>query len=80
VPGVLDADGDVIDRIDAFGDVAEVLGGSDAADVTGGMAAKVRTLLDLDTPASIFSLDDLEAFFEGERPGTLVAGGRRDEP
>ncbi|AQL41409.1 acetylglutamate kinase [Halorientalis sp. IM1011] len=75
VPGVLDADDDVIDRIDAFEEVAAVLGGSDAADVTGGMAAKVRTLLDLDTPASIFALDDLEAFFEGDEPGTLVAGG-----
>ncbi|SDF68100.1 isopentenyl phosphate kinase [Halorientalis regularis] len=75
VPGVLDADDDVIDRIDAFEDVAAVLGGSDAADVTGGMAAKVRTLLDLDTPASIFALADLRSFFEGERPGTLVAGG-----
>jgi len=75
VPGVLDADDAVIDRIDAFEDVAAVLGGSDAADVTGGMAAKVRTLLDLDTPASIFPLDELGAFFEGDRPGTLVAGG-----
>jgi isopentenyl phosphate kinase len=77
VPGVLDADDAVIDRIDAFADVAAVLGGSDAADVTGGMAAKVRTLLDLDTPASIFALDDLAAFFEGANPGTLVAGGGR---
>ena len=78
VPGVLDADDAVIDRIDAFEDVAAVLGGSDAADVTGGMAAKVRTLLDLDTPASIFALSDLDAFFAGERPGTLVAGGDRN--
>ncbi|RXK46672.1 isopentenyl phosphate kinase [Halorientalis pallida] len=79
VPGVLDAEDAVIDRIDAFEDVAAVLGGSDAADVTGGMAAKVRTLLDLGTPASIFALDDLDAFFDGERPGTLVAGGDPDE-
>ncbi|WP_424018799.1 isopentenyl phosphate kinase [Halorientalis pallida] len=79
VPGVLDADDDVIDRIDAFEDVAAVLGGSDAADVTGGMAAKVRTLLALETPASIFALTDLDAFFEGDRPGTLVAGGSGNE-
>jgi isopentenyl phosphate kinase len=80
VPGVLDADDAVIDRIDAFEDVAAVLGGSEAADVTGGMAAKVRTLLDLGTPASIFALSDLDAFFAGERPGTLVAGAGRNEP
>ena len=79
VPGVLDADDEVIDRIDTFENVAAVLGGSDAADVTGGMAAKVRTLLDLSTPASVFALDDLDAFLQGERPGTLVAGGGRDE-
>ena len=68
----------MIGRIDAFDDVAEVLGGSDAADVTGGMAAKVRTLLGLDTPASIFALDELETFLRGERPGTLIAGGDGD--
>lgn len=78
VPGVLDAGDEVIGRIDAFDDVAEVLGGSDAADVTGGMAAKVRTLLGLDTPASIFALDELETFLRGERPGTLIAGGDGD--
>ncbi|WP_335998722.1 isopentenyl phosphate kinase [Halorientalis halophila] len=78
VPGVLDANDDVIDRIDAFEDVADVLGGSDAADVTGGMAAKVRTLLDLDTPASVFALDDLADFLAGTDPGTLIAGA--DEP
>jgi len=72
VPGVLDADDEIIERIDAFETVADVLGASDVTDVTGGMAAKVRTLLKLDTPASIFGPEDLEAFLAGERPGTLV--------
>jgi len=74
VPGVLDRDGAVIERIQAFDDVADVLGESAATDVTGGMAAKVRTLLDLGTPASVFDLDGLDAFLAGESPGTLVAG------
>ena len=74
VPGVLDEAGDVIPRIDDLDAVADLLGGSDATDVTGGMAGKVRMLLELDAPASIFGPDDLEAFVEGEQPGTLVGG------
>jgi isopentenyl phosphate kinase len=73
VPGVLDADGDVIDRIGSFDDVAAVLGGSDATDVTGGMAGKVRTLLALDAPARIFDLDGLADFLAGGEPGTVIA-------
>ncbi|MEF8881843.1 MAG: isopentenyl phosphate kinase [Halapricum sp.] len=72
VPGVLDGDDEVIDRIGDFESVAEALGASDATDVTGGMAGKVRALLALDTPATIFGPDDLTAFLEGDRPGTLV--------
>ncbi|WP_049926914.1 isopentenyl phosphate kinase [Halopiger goleimassiliensis] len=72
VPGVLDADDAVIDEITAFEDVASVLGASDATDVTGGMAGKVQTLLDLEAEASIFGLDDLTAFFDGANPGTTI--------
>jgi len=82
VPGVLDAvdgddaDGDaaVISEIASFDDVADVLGGSDVTDVSGGMAGKVRELLALDAPASIFDLDALSAFLAGGRPGTTVRG------
>lgn len=74
VPGVLDSAGDVISRIDDFDDVAETLGGADATDVTGGMAEKVRALLALGAPASVFGLDELEAFLAGDAPGTLVTG------
>jgi isopentenyl phosphate kinase len=74
VPGVLDADGDVVTRVDQFGDVAHAVGGSQTTDVTGGMAAKVRALLDLPVPASVFGADALPAFLDGEQPGTLVAG------
>lgn len=75
-PGVLDDDGQVIDRIDAYDAVADVLGASEATDVTGGMAGKVQALLALETPASIFGPADLAAFLNGGRPGTLVAGDR----
>ena len=72
VDGVYDADGDVIDRIDDFDDVADALGGSDATDVTGGMAGKVRTLLALDAPAYVFGADDLATFLAGGEPGTRI--------
>jgi len=74
VPGVLDVDGEVIPRIGAFEDVADALGGSDATDVTGGMAGKVRTLLDLDAPATVFGPDALAGFLAGETVGTRVDG------
>jgi len=74
VPGVLDSGGVVVDRIERFDDVAAALGGSDATDVTGGMAGKVRTLLDLSVPAHVFGPEGLEEFLDGGSPGTLVAG------
>jgi isopentenyl phosphate kinase len=74
VPGVLDTDGDVIERIDQFADVADAVGASDATDVTGGMAAKVEKLLALPAPAHVFGPDDLSVFLSGESPGTVVAG------
>jgi isopentenyl phosphate kinase len=72
VPGVYDANGDVIDRIEAFEDVVEAVGASDATDVTGGMAGKVRQLSSLDAPAHVFDLDGLSAFVSGGDPGTRV--------
>ncbi|MFP4626864.1 MAG: isopentenyl phosphate kinase [Natronomonas sp.] len=72
VPGVLDSDGTVVDRIDRFEAVEEVLGGSDATDVTGGMTAKVRELLALEAPAYVFGLEELSVFVEGEEPGTRI--------
>jgi isopentenyl phosphate kinase len=72
VDGVYDADGAVIDRIADFDAVVGALGGSDATDVTGGMAGKVRTLLDLDAPAYVFGADDLETFLAGGEPGTRI--------
>ena len=72
VDGVYDANGAVIDRIEDFDVVSDALGGSDATDVTGGMAGKVRTLLDLDAPAYVFGADDLETFLAGGEPGTRI--------
>ncbi|USZ68196.1 isopentenyl phosphate kinase [Halorussus salilacus] len=74
VPGVLDGDEAVIPEIRSYEEVADLLGGSDATDVTGGMAGKVRALLDLGAPATIFGPDDLRAFLAGEQPGTLIRG------
>ena len=75
VPGVFDEDGDVIPEIDSYDDVADALGGSDATDVTGGMAGKVKTLLGLDVPAAIFNPDALAAFLDGSTVGTTIRGG-----
>jgi isopentenyl phosphate kinase len=72
VPGVFDGDGEVFDRVAAFEDVADALGGSEATDVTGGMAGKVRTLLDLDAPSNVFDLDGLSGFLAGGDPGTRI--------
>jgi isopentenyl phosphate kinase len=74
VPGVLDGDGDVIGRIERFADAADALGGSDATDVTGGMAAKVEKLLALGAPTHVFGPEGLDAFVAGGSPGTVVRG------
>ena len=74
VPGVLDENDGVIPEISAYEDAAAVLGGSDATDVTGGMAAKVRALLDLEAPAYVFGPDALAAFLAGESAGTRIEG------
>ncbi len=76
VPGVLDAEDEVIPVITDFGDVESVLGGSDAADVSGGMAEKVRQLLALGAPASVFCPEAISSFLAGERPGTTIRGRR----
>ena len=71
VEGVYD-DGVVIDHIESFESVADALGGSDATDVSGGMAGKVRALLGLDAPAHVFDIGGLEAFLDGDEPGTRI--------
>jgi len=72
VPGVLDGDGGVIASIDSFETVADALGASDATDVSGGMAAKVRELLALDAPAHVFGAEGLAPFLRGEDAGTRI--------
>lgn len=71
VPGVLD-DGTVVPEIEDFTEVSSVVGESEATDVTGGMAEKIRQLLELDIPASVFDLDALETFLESGSAGTVV--------
>jgi isopentenyl phosphate kinase len=75
VPGVLDEAGEVIPRIESFADVESVLGGSAATDVTGGMAAKVRSLLELGAPSFVFGPAELESFLAGGDVGTRLDGG-----
>jgi isopentenyl phosphate kinase len=74
VPGVLDESGEVVDVIDAYDDVAAALGESEATDVTGGMAGKVRSLLALGSPAFVFGPDALRTFLAGEDAGTRIEG------
>ncbi len=74
VTGVYDDDGEVIPRITEFDAVADAVGGSESTDVTGGMAAKVRALLDLDAPAHVFGPESLSAFLAGEPAGTVIEG------
>jgi isopentenyl phosphate kinase len=72
VPGVLDAEGAVVERVTAFEEVADAVGASDATDVTGGMARKVRELLALEAPAHVFDPGGLASFLGGGEPGTRV--------
>ena len=74
VPGVYDAEGEVIPRITDFESVRDALGGAESTDVTGGMAAKVRALFDLDAPAHVFGPESLSAFLAGEAAGTVIEG------
>jgi len=74
VPGVLDEDDAVIEEIRSFKDVESVLGASESTDVSGGMAGKVRELLSLGAPAHIFGPEAVEAFLDGDDPGTRIDG------
>jgi isopentenyl phosphate kinase len=78
VPGVLDGSGSVVRTVTAAADVADALGGSDATDVTGGMAGKVRSLLSLHARSHVFDLDGLAGFLAGESPGTEIRGDAAD--
>ena len=74
VPGVLDAEGEVIASITDFESVAAALGDSESTDVSGGMAGKVRELLALSGTARIFGPDAVGPFLAGDAPGTLIDG------
>jgi isopentenyl phosphate kinase len=78
VPGVLDREGAVIPHIGAFADAADALGAAEATDVTGGMAAKVRALLDLGSPAFVFGPDELDEFLRGQDAGTRIGMRQTD--
>ncbi len=71
VPGVLDGN-ELIPLIESLDDVAHVLGGSDSTDVTGGMAGKVASLLELETDAFVFGVDGVGRFLSGDSAGTKI--------
>lgn len=79
VPGVLADDGTVVEHVGSYDEVMDVIGTSEATDVTGGMAGKIRALLDLQVPGAVFALDDLARFLAGELPGTRVGTSRSSE-
>lgn len=72
VSGVYDTEENVIERIGSFEEVVDAVGESDETDVTGGMAGKVRALLSIDAPASVFGPEGLESFVAGDDPGTRI--------
>jgi len=72
VPGVLDENDEVIDKISSYEDVASILGESASTDVTGGMAGKVKALLDLSVRASIFDPEQLDQFLHDGAAGTVI--------
>lgn len=77
VPGVLDEQDRVVDRVNSP-DIAEKE--SDGIDVTGGIKNKVKELLKLESGGRIFGEHQLEAFLNGEEVGTLVAPERQNPP
>ena len=77
VPGVLDDNEEVIDEITRYGTVESLIGSPDGTDVTGGMGGKIRTILDSGVDGSVFGIDDLAAFLDGNHPGTRVMGEAR---
>lgn len=72
VPGVLDAQGEVVPAITSFADVAPLFSETRGTDVSGGMAAKVQALLGVEVPGAIFGIEALASFLNGELPGTQV--------
>lgn len=71
VEGVLDGDGRVIRSItpQTYGGIAQALGGSGGVDVTGGMLAKVRAMLELVAAAPRVEV----RIIDGRQPGLLEA-------
>ncbi|XGI83340.1 isopentenyl phosphate kinase [Halorutilales archaeon Cl-col2-1] len=68
--GVLDSDGEVVDRVT---DVSEVdVFDDDATDVTGGIRNKVEEILRLKSGGYVFGRDELRGFLSGGDVGTLI--------
>ena len=72
VPGVLDADGTIIPRVQEFDHVADLLEAPKGTDVTGGIGWKIEALLATEIPSAIFGRDALDRFLAGDLPGTRV--------
>ncbi|MFC4247576.1 hypothetical protein ACFOZ7_11335 [Natribaculum luteum] len=72
VPGVPIADGEVIDQIESFDTVSDILTETDTTDVAGGMSKKMKSLLAVDEPFHVFGPDALNDFLTGGSPETRL--------
>lgn len=72
VPGVLDDTGNVIPEIESYEAVERYLDAPDGADVTGGMATKIQSILASDVTGAIFGPSELDDFLAGGFPGTRI--------
>ncbi len=68
--GVLDTNNQIIENISSLEQFSPIE--SQFEDVTGSMAGKIKTILELDRPGYIFGLEDLDDFLDGKKVGTQV--------
>lgn len=68
--GVIGEDGETLEHVTDTDDAGDH-GGSDV-DVTGGLDAKLRKILELSQGGRVFGVDDVDAYLSGEEPGTKV--------
>lgn len=71
--GVLDEEGNRLERVSSVEEVTEFGGdGDEGADVTGGIRGKVESLLSLPSGGRVFGADELGEYLDGGAVGTLV--------
>jgi isopentenyl phosphate kinase len=68
--GVLDEEGNRMERVSSVGELTELGDGPD--DVTRGIRGKVERLLSLPSGGRVFGADEVGAYLDGDEVGTLV--------